>query len=39
VPDRAAGPCVIEQYDTTVVVDSGWHARSLADGNIVIERV
>lgn len=35
----AAGPCIIEQYDTTVVVDSGWQARSLADGNMVIERV
>lgn len=38
VPDVAAGPCVIEQYDTTIVVDPGWNARSLADGNIVIER-
>lgn len=38
VADRAIGPCVIEQYDTTIVVDSGWHARSMADGNIVLER-
>jgi N-methylhydantoinase A len=36
--DAAAGPCVIEQYDTTTVVDSGWSARSLGDGNIVLDR-
>lgn len=39
LPGQVSGPCVIEQYDTTIVVDPGWNARSLADGNIVIERV
>ncbi len=38
VAGAARGPCVIEQYDTTIVVDSGWSARSYADGKIVIER-
>jgi N-methylhydantoinase A len=36
--DLAHGPCVIEQYDTTTVVDSGWAARSLGDGNLVLQK-
>jgi N-methylhydantoinase A len=39
VDDEIAGPCVIEQYDTTTSIDVGWAARSLADGNLVLIKV
>ena len=32
------GPAVIEQYDTTIVVDDGWMALATADGSVLLER-
>lgn len=36
VQDLIAGPCIIEQYDSTTVVDAGWNAASLDNGVIVL---
>ena len=33
-----SGPAVIEQYDTTIVVDDGWRAKATADGSVLLER-
>ena len=33
-----SGPAVIEQYDTTIVVDDGWRAMATADGSLLLER-
>ena len=38
IGELIAGPCVIQQYDTTTVVDSGWSARSLENGALVLQR-
>ena len=47
VYDRAAlaplsivvGPAIIEQSDTTVLIEPGWHARVAAGGNLLISPV
>jgi len=31
------GPAIIEQYDSTVVVDPGWTARQVASGELLLE--
>ena len=36
--DVVAGPCVVEQYDTTTVVDAGWTAASLENGVLVLRK-
>lgn len=33
-----SGPCIIEQYDTTTVVESGWSAQSLDTGALVLTK-
>ncbi len=33
-----AGPAIIEQDDTTTLVEPGWRGRVLADGNLLLER-
>ena len=37
--DGAAGPLVVEEYDSTTVVPPGWEAALDELGNIVLERV
>ncbi|MEM8742139.1 MAG: hydantoinase/oxoprolinase family protein [Pseudomonadota bacterium] len=37
VPDRLAGPAIVEQMDTTVLLGPGDVARTDADGNLLIE--
>jgi N-methylhydantoinase A/oxoprolinase/acetone carboxylase beta subunit len=36
---RLAGPAVVEQPDTTILVEPGWHGRVLGDGTLLLERV
>jgi N-methylhydantoinase A len=37
--DAAAGPCLVDEYDTTVVVPDGWSVRRhLATGTLVLEK-
>ncbi len=36
--DRVTGPAVLEQNDTTTVIDRGWTARIVAGGNLLMER-
>lgn len=36
--DRVAGPAILEQDDTTTVIDLGWAARVIAGGNLLMER-
>lgn len=38
VEEPVRGPCIIQQYDTTTVVDSGWSAFSLENGALVIRK-
>jgi N-methylhydantoinase A len=38
VADTLPGPAVVEQYDTTVVVDEGWHAVATPGGSLLLER-
>jgi N-methylhydantoinase A len=38
VGQRTAGPAVIEEYDTTIVVPPGWTAHLMEDGDVVMER-
>ena len=38
IDDTVSGPCVIEQYDTTTVVDSGWTAASLEGGSLILRK-
>ncbi len=38
IGDGTAGPAVIEEYDTTIVVPPGWTARLSEDGEVVMER-
>jgi N-methylhydantoinase A len=32
------GPAIVEQYDTTTVVDEGWSAVAAAGGRLILER-
>ncbi|MEA2382791.1 MAG: N-methylhydantoinase [Solirubrobacteraceae bacterium] len=34
-----AGPAIVEQYDSTVVVEDGWQATALGTGHLVLDRV
>ena len=38
VTDSLEGPAIVEQYDSTTVVDPGWIARQPAAGQLVLER-
>jgi N-methylhydantoinase A/oxoprolinase/acetone carboxylase beta subunit len=38
VGTEIAGPAVIEQADTTTLIEPGWRARVLPDGTLLIER-
>lgn len=38
VAEALAGPVVVEQYDTTVVVDDGWEAVATPSGSLLLER-
>ena len=38
VEGSLAGPAIIEQYDSTVVVEPGWTARQLASGELLLEK-
>jgi N-methylhydantoinase A len=33
---RFAGPAIVEQADTTTVIEPGWQGEVLADGNLVL---
>ena len=33
-----AGPAIVEQADTTTLVEPGWRARVDADGTLLLER-
>jgi N-methylhydantoinase A len=33
-----AGPAIIEQYDSTLVVEDGWHAEALPSGHLALTR-
>jgi N-methylhydantoinase A len=33
------GPAIVEQYDSTVVVEDGWQATALASGHLALDRV
>jgi len=35
---KAAGPCVVEQDDSTIVIPAGWSLVVGAAGNAVLER-
>ena len=35
---RFDGPAIVEQADTTTLVEPGWHARVVAGGTLLIER-
>ena len=37
--NKIVGPCIIEQADTTVLVDGGWIMEVLVDGHIVMEKI
>jgi N-methylhydantoinase A len=39
VDDVVAGPCVVEQYDTTTVVDAGWTAASRESGVLILRKM
>ncbi len=36
VGEELAGPAIVEQYDTTIVVESGWSAVKSASGHLVL---
>lgn len=36
---RVTGPAIVEQYESTTVVPTGWDARSDALGNLILERI
>ncbi len=38
VGEGTAGPAVVEEYDTTIVVPPGWTAGLLEDGDVIMER-
>ncbi len=37
VSELISGPCVIQQYDTTTIVDTGWSCRSLENGALILQ--
>jgi N-methylhydantoinase A len=38
VDGAVSGPCVVEQYDTTTVVDPGWTAASMDGGTLLLSK-
>ncbi len=36
--DRIAGPALVIEPNSTIVIDPGWHAGYRADGNLILER-
>jgi N-methylhydantoinase A len=33
------GPAIVEQYDSTVLVEDGWQATALQSGHLALDRV
>ena len=38
VEGSLSGPAIIEQYDSTIVIEPGWTGRQIAPGELVLER-
>jgi N-methylhydantoinase A len=39
IEQRLAGPAIVEQYDSTLVIEHGWEATALPSGHLAVDRV